>query len=321
MATTRNEVDAIGELAERYLLRLRTEGGRAWRTVDAYRAELAVLAGLAAGRRPGELGEHDVRAWVAAAARSGLGPRSIARRLSAWRGFFDWLHREGLVAASPVSGVRAPRPPRRLPKALSPDQAVALVDFTPAGDDFTARRDKAMVELLYSSGLRLAELCGLDASAVGPHEERAHSWLALDAAEVVVRGKGSRTRSVPVGHAALAALREWLVARADFLATHPRADRRALFLGVRGARISPRTVQDRIARLAITRGIPSRVHPHVLRHSFASHLLQSSGDLRAVQELLGHAGIATTQMYTSLDFQRLAAVYDAAHPRARGRGS
>jgi len=308
---------SIGPLADRFLERLRTEGGRSPRTIAAYRAELAALAQFLDGRQPGSIGEHDVRSWVARSARGGLGPRSIARRLSAWRGFFDWLRREKLVAANPVAGVRAPRAPRRLPKALAPDQAVALVDFEASGD-FTSLRDKAMFELLYSSGLRLAELCGLDARAVGPDGERAHSWLALEEAEVVVRGKGGRTRSVPVGRAARDALGRWLEAREGFLAANPRADARALFLGVRGARISPRTVQQNLARLAIARGIPSRVHPHVLRHSFATHLLQSSGDLRAVQELLGHADISTTQVYTALDFQRLAAVYDAAHPRARG---
>ena len=310
--------DAIGPLAERWLARLRTERGRSPRTIEAYRAELAVLREFADGRPPGSLREHDIRGWVARSALAGLGPRSIARRLSAWRGFFDWLRHEGHMGANPAAGVRAPRAPRRLPKALPPDQAVALVDFEP-GDDFVSLRDKAMFELMYSSGLRLAELCGLDARAVGPDGQRAHSWLAMDEAEVVVRGKGGRTRSVPVGRAALEALRRWLEARERFLAATPRADARALFLGVRGARISPRTVQQNLARLAIARGIPSRVHPHVLRHSFATHLLQSSGDLRAVQELLGHADISTTQVYTALDFQRLAAVYDAAHPRARGR--
>ncbi len=310
--------DAIGPLAGRWLERLRTEGGRSIRTIDAYRAELAVLRAFADGRSPESITEHDIRGWVARSALAGLGARSIARRLSAWRGFFDWLRRERLVGANPVAGVRAPRAPRRLPKALAPDQAVALVDFDP-DDDFVSLRDKAMFELMYSSGLRLAELCGLDARAVGADGERAHSWLALDEGEVVVRGKGGRTRSVPVGRAAQEALRRWLEARERFLATKPAADARALFLGVRGGRISPRTVQQNLARLAMARGIPSRVHPHVLRHSFATHLLQSSGDLRAVQELLGHADISTTQVYTALDFQRLAAVYDAAHPRARGR--
>ncbi|MFA7505018.1 MAG: tyrosine recombinase XerC [Burkholderiaceae bacterium] len=309
---------SLGPLADRFLVRLRTEGGRSPRTIDAYRTELAVLGEFAHGRDAGSIREHDIRSWVARSALGGLAPRSIARRLSAWRGFFDWLRREGLIEANPVAGVRAPRAPGRLPKALAPDQAVALVDFD-AGDDFASIRDKAMFELLYSSGLRLAELCGLDARAVGPDGARAHSWLDIVEAEVVVRGKGGRTRSVPVGSVALDALRHWLRARADFLAASPRADSRALFLGVRGARISPRIVQRNLARLAVARGIPSRVHPHVLRHSFATHLLQSSGDLRAVQELLGHADISTTQVYTALDFQRLAAVYDAAHPRARGR--
>jgi integrase/recombinase XerC len=311
-----------------YLLRLRTERGCSPRTLDGYGRELATLAGYADGRAWPAIDEGDVRRWIAQAAREGLSPTSIARRLSAWRGFFDWLAGRGELHANPARGVRAPRRPKRLPKALPPDLALRFVD---GGDDvpadpsypdalaFERLRDQAIVELLYSSGLRLSELTGLDARYVEAGAYRSAGWLARDEAEVQVLGKGGKRRTVPVGGPALAALDAWLAARARWLALHPDADRHALFLARRGGRLSNRSVQRRVRRLAVERGVPADVHPHVLRHSFASHLLQSSGDLRAVQELLGHASIATTQVYTSLDFQRLAAVYDAAHPRARRR--
>ncbi|MCD6733502.1 MAG: tyrosine recombinase XerC [Burkholderiaceae bacterium] len=263
--------------------------------------------------------EHRVRRWVAANARAGLSARSIARRLSAWRGFFDWLASQGEVVANPARGVRAPRAARRLPKALAPDVAVRFVEAEP-GDGFEAARDQAMLELFYSSGLRLSELTSLDLRHFDGPPAASTGWIDLDEAELTVRGKGGRSRTVPIGSAAREALRRWLGERAAWCALHPGCDERALFLSGRGRRLANRTVQARLKRLAIARGVPADVHPHVLRHSFASHLLQSSGDLRAVQELLGHASIATTQVYTSLDFQRLAAVYDAAHPRARRRG-
>ena len=306
---------------EGWLLRLRTERGFSPRTLDGYRRELAVLARLADGRDWAGLGEPDVRRWVAAAARDGLSPTSIARRLSAWRGFFDWLASRGAIHANPARGVRAPRRARRLPKALPPDVALRLMQPTAALEDgsFERVRDQALVELLYSSGLRLSELTGLDARYVEHAGYRSAGWLARDEAEVQVLGKGGKRRTVPVGGPALAALDAWLALRRDWLALHPGADAHALFLSRRGTRLPNRSVQRLVHRLAIERGVPADVHPHVLRHSFASHLLQSSGDLRAVQELLGHASIATTQVYTSLDFQRLAAVYDAAHPRARTR--
>jgi len=308
-----------------YLLRLQTERGCSPRTIDGYRRELTLLAGLVGGRAWSEIAEPEVRRWVAAASREGLAATSIARRLSAWRGFFDWLAADGGLATNPARGVRAPRRPRRLPKALSPDIAMRMVE-PPAADaapapaaDFERLRDQAIVELLYSSGLRLSELIGLDAVYVETQVHRSLGWLSRAEAEVLVSGKGGKRRTVPVGAPALAALDAWLACRRDWLALHPGADPHALFLSSRGPRLGARAVQRLIARIAIERGVPSQVHPHVLRHSFASHLLQSSGDLRAVQELLGHASIATTQVYTSLDFQRLAAVYDAAHPRARSR--
>ncbi len=310
-----------------YLALLAGERGFSPRTIDGYRIDLAALATLPvvhgeSGAEPnwGVLAQQDLRRWVAASARAGLSARTIARRLSAWRGFFDWLASCGLVQANPARGLRAPRAPRRLPKALAPDLAVRLVQpQADAHDDpFSVARDDAIAELLYSSGLRLSELVSLDVRHfAGP--PASVGWIDLVEAEATVRGKGGRVRTVPVGGGARAALERWLALRAEWRALHPRCDERALFVGTQGARISPRTVQLRLKRRALLRGIPANVHPHVLRHSFASHLLQSSGDLRAVQELLGHASISTTQIYTALDFQRLAAVYDAAHPRARRR--
>jgi integrase/recombinase XerC len=327
-APTPSPIPGAQPAIDGYLLRMRTERGCSPRTLDGYGRELAALARHADGRAWASIDEADVRRWVAHAARDGLSPASIARRLSAWRGFFDWLAASGGLRANPARGVRAPRRPRRLPKALPPDLALRYVE--PADDPpaqatdpdaiaFERLRDQAIVELLYSSGLRLSELTGLDARYLEAGAYRSAGWLSREEAEVQVLGKGGKRRTVPVGAPALAALDAWLVARARWLALHPDADGRALFLSRRGARLSNRSVQRRVRRLAIERGVPADVHPHVLRHSFASHLLQSSGDLRAVQELLGHASIATTQVYTSLDFQRLAAVYDAAHPRARTR--
>ncbi len=341
-----------------YLERLRSERGCSPRTLAAYRLDLACLARRARDDDPGAapaadrgaddgqapadaapgtpsgdsaagsvaepdwpaVTEHRVRRWVAADARAGLSARSIARRLSAWRGFFDWLAERGEAGTNPARGVRAPRPARRLPKALAPDVAVRFVG-TEAAPDFEGLRDQAMLELLYSSGLRLSELTSLDLRHVDGPDGASTGWIDLDEAELTVRGKGGRTRTVPIGRAAIEALRQWIAARGDWCARHPGCESRALFIGARGRRLASRTVQLRLKRLAIVRGVPADVHPHVLRHSFASHLLQSSGDLRAVQELLGHASIATTQVYTALDFQRLAAVYDAAHPRARRRGA
>ena len=301
-----------------YLARLAAERGCSPRTVDAYRRDLALLAALAAERPWSAISEPDLRRWIAGQMRAEASPRSIARRLSAWRGFFDWLAESGEVVANPVRGLRAPRAGRRLPKALSPDQALRLVDCPAAGarEGFEALRDDAMLELLYSSGLRLSELTSLDVAYFDAPDHRSVSWLDLGEAEVNVLGKGGKRRTVPVGRAAVEALRRWIALRQNWLASRPGADVHALFLSVRGRRLANRTVQVRLAALARLRGIPTHVHPHVLRHSFASHVLQSSGDLRAVQELLGHANVTTTQVYTALDFQRLAQVYDAAHPRA-----
>jgi integrase/recombinase XerC len=236
----------------------------------------------------------------------GLAPRSLALMLSAWRGLFHWLVRHRGFTANPVLGVRAPKAARPLPKALSVEAAQRLLDGKPATPALL--RDAAMFELLYSSGLRLGELIALDLD---------DGRLDLAQGEVTVTGKGSKTRTVPVGAKAREALRAWINGRAQVAAP----GEPALFVGARGRRIAPGVVGARLKAWARSRGLAERVHPHVLRHSFATHMLQSSQDLRAVQELLGHASIATTQVYTHLDFQALAKVYDAAHPRARKKNA
>jgi integrase/recombinase XerC len=256
----------------------------------------------------------DIRRAVASLHGRGLQPRTLARMLSAWRSCFDWMARHHGLALNPCSGVRAPKSARLLPKALSPDAALQLLDHAPAqiagavAQSATAAairlRDQAMFELLYSSGLRLAELVSLDL---------AHCREMQAESQVTVTGKGARRRSVPVGGKALQALQAWLAQRALCAL----AEETALFVGSHGRRINPGVVRASLQLWAQQAGLTQHVHPHVLRHSFASHVLQSSGDLRAVQEMLGHASVATTQIYTSLDFQHLAKVYDQAHPRAR----
>jgi integrase/recombinase XerC len=287
---------------ERYLESLRTGRRLAAHTLSAYGRDGRLLEMLAGDRALAALTTHDIRRFVGTLHGKGLAPRSLARVLSAWRGFFDWLVRRREAASNPCTGVRPPKAPRRLPEALSPDEAVRLVSIDEHSE--LGLRDRAIFELAYSSGLRVSELTGLDIDAV-------------DAAtgEVRVTGKGSKTRIVPVGRPALDAIAAWLPARASLA----KATERALFVGRSGRRLAPREVQRRIKRWALLAGISVDVHPHMLRHSFASHVLQSSGDLRAVQEMLGHASIASTQVYTHLDFQHLAKVYDAAHPRARRR--
>ena len=250
-----------------------------------------------------DLDAQQIRRFVARLHATGLSGRTLALTLSAWRGLYQWLARHRGFAANPVQGVRAPKSPRHLPKALSVEQAQQLLE-APASEAPEALRDRAMFELLYSSGLRLAELIALDAE---------DGRLDLKQAEVTVTGKGGKTRTIPVGGRAREALRDWLKARALLVAPQERA----LFVGARGRRIAAGTVQARLRAWARRQGLGASVHPHMLRHSFASHVLQSSQDLRAVQEMLGHASISTTQVYTHLDFQALAKVYDAAHPRAR----
>ena len=270
-------------------------------TITAYRRDLDKLAGLAGDEDPAGLQPHRIRRFVMQLHADGLGARSLARALSAWRAYYRWLARRGAIARNPCDGLKPPKRPRTLPKALSIDQSQALLD-APA-EELLEIRDKAMFELFYSSGLRLSELAGLDVAG------------GLDLAEgtVTVAGKRAKTRTVPLGAKAAEAIMAWLDRRVEIASS----DEHALFVGQRGNRLNPRTIERRLETWAKRQGLGLHVHPHMLRHSFASHVLQSSGDLRAVQEMLGHASIATTQIYTHLDFQHLAKVYDAAHPRAR----
>jgi integrase/recombinase XerC len=272
-------------------------------TLANYSRAVDVLFGLKDKENLRALDAQQIRRFVARLHAAGLSGRTLALTLSAWRGFYRWLARHKGFAANPVQGVRAPKSPRHLPKALSVEQVQQLLE-APASETPESVRDRAMFELLYSSGLRLGELVALDAD---------DGKLDLRQAEVTVTGKGSKTRTVPVGGRAREALRDWLKARA--LLARPQES--ALFVGARGRRIAPGTVQARLRAWAKRQGLGAAVHPHMLRHSFASHVLQSSQDLRAVQDMLGHASISTTQVYTHLDFQALAKVYDAAHPRAR----
>ena len=281
-----------------FLSHLEVERRMSAHTLDAYRRDLGALAAWAGaqGVDLAAMSTDRLRAFVAAEHRRGLSPKSLQRRLSACRSFYRWLLRHGRIEASPAASVKAPKSGRKLPQVLDPDEAARLVEVPT--DAPLGLRDRALLELFYSSGLRLSELCAL-------------RWRDLDLANglVTVLGKGSKQRQVPVGSHARKALAEW---RDDQRAT-PEAP---VFPGRNGP-ITPRAVQYRLRQLAQRQGLFKRVHPHLLRHSFASHVLESSGDLRAVQELLGHADIATTQIYTHLDYQHLAKVYDAAHPRAR----
>ena len=301
-------------LLERYLTHLRVERRLAVRTLAMYEEALLRLLRQAdaAGIELTQVQPQQVRRWAAQLHAGGLSPRSVALALSAWRGMYRWLGRNGAVALNPVEGVRAPKAAKPLPKALSVDHSVALAEHRGNGaDPALEARDTCIVELLYGSGLRIAELVGLDVQASG----EARGWIDLQGGEAHVLGKGSKRRSVPVGSAAQAAMQAWLPLRSALA----KAEQPALFVGRYGTRLTPSQIRSRLKTRAVQAGIPSHVHPHMLRHSFASHLLQSSGDLRAVQELLGHAHISTTQVYTKLDFQHLAKVYDAAHPRAKRR--
>lgn len=285
-----------------YLDALRHQRRLSPATLRNYRHALDLLISLLNDTNLESVEPAQIRRFVALMHAKGLAPRSLALMLSAWRGCYRWLVRHRGFSANPALGVRAPRAARPLPKALSVEAAQRL--FAETASSPQAMRDAAMFELLYSSGLRLAELVALNVD---------DGRLDLAQGEVTVTGKGARTRTVPVGAAARAALRAWLEFRPQAAAP----GERALFVGARGKRIAPSVVGARLRAWARRRGLAQRVHPHMLRHSFATHLLQSSQDLRAVQELLGHASIATTQVYTHLDFQALAKVYDAAHPRAK----
>jgi integrase/recombinase XerC len=270
-------------------------------TVSAYGRDLAKLAALAGETSLLKLQPHQFKRYAMQLHGQGLAARSLARTLSSWRAYYRWLAKRGAIEVNPCDGLKAPKRPKSLPKALSIDQSQALLD---APAETTADiRDKAMFELFYSSGLRLSELASLDVDG------------GIDLAEgvVTVTGKRGKTRTVPLGGKAAEAIRAWLGCRAELA----KVDESALFVGARGRRIAPRSIEQRLDIWTKRIGLGVHVHPHMLRHSFASHVLQSSGDLRAVQEMLGHASISTTQIYTHLDFQHLAKVYDAAHPRAK----
>src|SRR5689334_23952569 len=290
-------------LIDGYLKHLGTERRLSPHTASNYARDLRALADyMDRGSLPdwSKVDSQHVRVFAARAHAGGLGPRSVQRRLSAVRGFFNYLLRERIVASNPAVDVRAPKAARRLPGTLDVDQINQLLDIP--GDDALAVRDRAVMEIFYSSGLRLAELVGL-------------SLTDVDLADRTVRvlGKGAKTRIVPVGRKACEAIRAWLKERAALAGI----DETALFVGRNGTRLKPRAIQLRIAQWARRAGLPARVYPHLFRHSFATHLLESSKDLRGVQELLGHADISTTQVYTHLDFAHLARTYDASHPRAK----
>jgi integrase/recombinase XerC len=298
-------------LVERYLEHVRVEKRLAARTVELYSLDLQKLADNAAqaGVELRRVQNAHIRRWVAQMHSAGRSGRGIALILSGWRGFYVWLGRQGLVDSNPVQDVRAPKAPKPLPKALSVDDAVQLASYESAdADPWLEARDAAMVELLYGCGLRVGEMVGLDAVA----SAGARGWIDLQAAQAHVLGKGSKRRTVPIGSKAAQALDRWLAVR-EQPGRDPQA---ALFIGRRGTRLTAQAMWQRLKRRSLLAGLATPVHPHMLRHSFASHVLQSSSDLRAVQELLGHANITTTQVYTRLDFQHLAKAYDAAHPRA-----
>ena len=310
-------------LIERYLEHVRVEKRLAARTVELYSLDLQKLSDCAAQIPLAllEVQNHHIRRWVAQMHSGGRSGRGIALILSGWRGFYTWLGREGRVPSNPVQDVRAPKSGKPLPKALSVDDSVRLASFE--GDDnspWFEARDAAIVELLYGGGLRVGELTGLDAVAA----RGALGWVDLQDGVAHVLGKGAKRRTVPIGSKAVLALRHWLALRDLGGAGTPPiglaqggSAAAALFIGRNGTRLTSQSIWQRLRQRSLQAGLATPVHPHMLRHSFASHLLQSSSDLRAVQELLGHVNITTTQIYTRLDFQHLAKAYDAAHPRAK----
>ncbi len=305
------------DLVARYLDHVRFEKRLAERTLALYTLDLQKLTDYAAQANVAleQVQSTHIRRWVSHMHSGGRSGRGIALILSGWRGFYVWLGREGLIVSNPVQDVRAPKSPKPLPKALSVDDAVQLAEFAPindATDPWLECRDAAIVELLYGCGLRVGELTGLDNQA----SSHAKGWIDLEGAEAHVLGKGSKRRSVPMGRKALEALQAWFAVREQGLTTAT-SEQAALFIGRHGTRLTAQAIWQRLRQRSLQAGLATPVHPHMLRHSFASHVLQSSSDLRAVQELLGHANITTTQVYTRLDFQHLAQAYDAAHPRAR----
>ena len=283
-------------------------------TISSYRMDLMSLSTLLATQQPSQITALQIRKLTSQLHSQQLSARSIARHLSCWRGFFAWYSNHYGCDHNTVMGIKAPKREKSLPKALSVDEAVHLVEHN-LGSSANQAADHAMFELLYSSGLRVSELVSLDVGYCREPQYTSVSWIDLNEKMVHVTGKGNKTREVPIGGAAITAIEHWLAQRSTLVKT----DKNALFLTSRGTRISPRLVQLRLKAHAQQIGIKSNVHPHVLRHSFASHVLQSSGDLRAVQELLGHASLASTQVYTALDFQHLSQIYDAAHPRAKAK--
>jgi integrase/recombinase XerC len=323
------------DLIQTYLAHCRYEKRLAERTLALYTEDLAKLQANACENKIEITQAHSshIRRWVAQMHSSGRSGRGIALILSGWRGFYAWLGREGKIASNPVQDVRAPKQPKPLPKALPVDQAVQLASFEglPESADFDPvleARDAALTELLYGSGLRVSELVNLDihSSSAGQHALKGYIDLAAD--EVHVIGKGSKSRSLPLGRKSIEAIERWLPLRSALLSKTSLQARAAqeekdasgdlaLFLSPRGLRMTSMMVWQRLKLRSQQAGLQQAVHPHMLRHSFASHILQSSQDIRAVQELLGHASISTTQVYTRLDFQHLAKAYDAAHPRAK----
>jgi len=308
-------------LIKRYLDHVRFEKRLAIRTAELYTADLVKLQAQArkAGVGLTEVTHVHLRRWVAQMHSAGRSGRGIALILSGWRGFYTWLGKEGLVPGNPVQDVRSPKAAKPLPKALSVDEAVQLASFeanAADADPFLEARDQCITELLYGCGLRIGELVGLDAQA----SAKARGWIDAQGGDAHVLGKGEKRRSVPVGSAALKSLHQWLAVRSSWSMPGVQASA-ALFISQRGTRLTPQHIRVRLKQRSQQAGLATPVHPHMLRHSFASHVLQSSGDLRAVQELLGHANITTTQVYTRLDFQHLAKIYDAAHPRAISNGA
>lgn len=293
----------LASLAVAYISHLSNERRLSPLTCRSYSQDITTLLKLASKTPFNQLQIHHIRRFVAQLHSKGLSGRSLARMLSAWRGFYNYLARDHGYTHNPCAGLHAPKSPKTLPNVLSPDETAKLLEFS--ADDLMALRDKAMFELFYSSGLRLAELVKLK-----PED------LNFPDSTVFILGKGNKTRVVPIGNQAMQALREWMKLRETLI----KPGEKALFLSRNGKGISSRAVSQRLKIRALQQDINSNVHPHVLRHSFASHLLQSSADLRAVQEMLGHASISTTQIYTHLDFQHLAKVYDVAHPRAKKKG-
>ena len=326
-------------LVQEYLHELHVLRQLSPHTLKAYRLDLGELQAFAADDSVEllKVSNAHIRRWAGRMHSKNKSSRTIARALSAWRGWYDWLtekdaRREAQAGratanliANPVDDVKAPKRLKSLPKALSVEQALSLVNQAvqeaEEKKDLETVRDAAIIDLLYSSGLRLSELLGIDIMQSKDRQHESAGWLDWDAAEVTVLGKGGKRRSVPVGEPAIQSLKAWREIRGQVSQVGQAQLSNALFISAKGTRLSPRTVQARLRTLAMRAGLPTHVHPHMMRHSFASHVLQSSQDLRAVQEMLGHASIASTQIYTSLDFQHLAQAYDKAHPRAKaGKG-